>query len=660
MKIKKLSLLSKLFLAFIPVIIVSVIVLTVVITRQINSIESTVYEQEKEFLQKETANNLTVKLESLKNIVISIANNNVVINNMYDEERDVIYDEIFRLREALNLNKSFDNPLIQVVDLQSASYVKSWDRNAYGADVSMRQSIQTVQETLTPFVGAEVTRGGIMMVAAAPLIYIEEDEEPEYLGNIDFILRFTTLLYKNKDAQDTRKMLILVNQSKLEIAKYITKPILINKYYVDHGNEKVDELLIENVKTISFEELQSKGFTTDVNYFYTQVDILNNQNEKIGIMLIAKPIAEVKKTAEEASSSLMSLMSIFLIVSVVIFVVLIILIRVLILRPLDDLAMISRELSSGQGDLTKRLEEKSEDEIGKTTHSFNKFIEKVHVMVLDVIVSGRQTNTDIDNVTQKLTQVHEKMTLERDYLQKAIASNTDVKEMTAHSLEDSIQTSATIDGAVAELGVVYDDITNLVDFVNNVSEKENEISNSLTQLSSEASNVKSVLSIIEDIADQTNLLALNAAIEAARAGEHGRGFAVVADEVRKLAERTQHSLSDINATISIILQSITDASAQIELNAQSVVKLVEHTTNVRTKVLNTSTHIEEASSIAKNSEKIAHSLSGSTNEIIQNISDVDTLSLQNKALLGEIETEVKKVQASSTNLNQQLSLFKVE
>ncbi|MBL1243915.1 MAG: methyl-accepting chemotaxis protein [Sulfurimonas sp.] len=660
MKIKSLSLLSKLFLVFTPVIIICVIILSVVIWRQIDSIEHTVYIQEKEFLQKETANNLSVKLESLKNIVIAIANNNVVINNMYDEEREIIYEEIFRLREALNINKSFDDPLIQIVDLQSASYVKSWDKNAYGADVSMRQSIQTVQNTLKPFVGSEVTRGGIMMVAAAPLIYVEEDEEPEYLGNVDFILRFNTLLYSKKDSTDTRKMLILVNQSKLEISKYITKPILVDKYYVDHGKESIDELLVKNVKTISFEELQSNGFTTDTNYFYTKVDIFNNQNEKIGMILVAKPIDEVKKTAKEATSSLISLMSIFLIVSVVIFVVLIVIIRALILGPLDDLAVISKELSSGQGDLTRRLEEKSNDEIGKTTHSFNKFINKVHLMVLDVIISGRQTYTDIDEVTKKLTQVHGKMTQEREYLKKAIVSNTDVKEMTARSLDNSIQTSATIDNAVEDLSIVYDDITNLVEFVNSVSDKENEISHSLTELSSEASNVKSVLSIIEDIADQTNLLALNAAIEAARAGEHGRGFAVVADEVRKLAERTQHSLSDINATISIILQSITDASVQIDMNAKSVVELVDHTTEVREKVLNTSTHIKEASSIAKNSEKIALSLSSSTSEIIQNISDVDNLSMQNKTLLDEIESEVKTVQDSASNLNQQLGLFKVE
>lgn len=660
MNTKNLSLLSKLFLAFTPVVLISVIILIVVIWNQINSIEQTIYIQEKNLLQKEVQSNLDVKLESLKNIVISLSNNSVIVNNMYDEEREAIYDEISKLRETLNVNKSFKNPLIQVVDLQSASYVKSWDKNAYGADVSMRQSIQIVQKTLKPFVGSEVTRGGIMLVATAPLIYSEEYEEPEYLGNIDFILRLNTLVYSKNDPQDTREMLILVNKSKLETAKYIKEPILIDKYYVDHGNDSVNKSLVNSTRAINFEELEDNGFTVDTKYFYTKIDIVNNQNEIIGIILVAKPIIEVKKTAEEASSSLLFLVTIFLIASLIIFIMLIIVVRILILKPLDELALISHELSSGEGDLTRRLDKKSNDEIGKTTHAFNSFIHKVQAMVLDVIVSGRQTYSDIDEVTQKLNQVHLKMSKERDYLKKVIDSNSSVKDMTAQSLEDSIQTSTTVDSAVEDLSVVYDDITSLVDFVNNVSQKENEISQSLSQLSNEASNVKSILGIIEDIADQTNLLALNAAIEAARAGEHGRGFAVVADEVRKLAERTQHSLADINATISIIVQSITDASSQIDMNAKSVTKLVENTTVVQEKVLNTSSHIKEASVIAKNSESIAQTLLSHTTEITENINNVDSLSIQNKELLDEIVNEVKNVQKSADNLNQQPTLFKVE
>ncbi|MCW8895875.1 MAG: methyl-accepting chemotaxis protein [Sulfurimonas sp.] len=113
-------------------------------------------------------------------------------------------------------------------------------------------------------------------------------------------------------------------------------------------------------------------------------------------------------------------------------------------------------------------------------------------------------------------------------------------------------------------------ISSTVNRIHNVSERENEMVDSLQSLVTNANETKEILATIGDIAEQTNLLALNAAIEAARAGEHGRGFAVVADEVRKLAERTQKSLAETTTTTNVLIQSIADSASSLTSNAKEV------------------------------------------------------------------------------------------
>ncbi len=154
-----------------------------------------------------------------------------------------------------------------------------------------------------------------------------------------------------------------------------------------------------------------------------------------------------------------------------------------------------------------------------------------------------------------------------------------------HILETSGVLNRTIsnitDTTIIEL---KDMIQHAVHRIHDVSQKENEMVGSLQTLVSNANKTKEILSTIGDIADQTNLLALNAAIEAARAGEHGRGFAVVADEVRKLAERTQKSLAETSATTNVLIQSISETSDTLNRNADEVNDISDEVSRISDKM----------------------------------------------------------------------------
>ncbi|HEX5670113.1 MAG TPA: methyl-accepting chemotaxis protein, partial [Sulfuricurvum sp.] len=178
------------------------------------------------------------------------------------------------------------------------------------------------------------------------------------------------------------------------------------------------------------------------------------------------------------------------------------------------------------------------------------------------------------------------------------------------------------------------------------------------QLSSEAAQVKQVLLVISDIAEQTNLLALNAAIEAARAGEHGRGFAVVADEVRKLAERTQKSLSESNATVSIIVQSVSDATDMMSKSASDIKQLGDRAQEVEGIITNSVKEITEAAATAAQTAIDAGIGSTKTREVITQMGEISSLANMNARSVEEIASAVEHMATLAENLNRTLSEFK--
>ncbi len=265
-------------------------------------------------------------------------------------------------------------------------------------------------------------------------------------------------------------------------------------------------------------------------------------------------------------------------------------------------------------------------EYEELVNAVNTFRQKILSVVdlNDLMGDTQKIAKDIDTISLSIERLME----ETDKLSEEIVSSLEIAEVESRK---NIEYSERLQGEIIESSGMIEEaqrgISVLNRDVNEQYEKNIEVSNQLHTLSETTSQIKDVLGMISDIAEQTNLLALNAAIEAARAGEHGRGFAVVADEVRNLAEKTQKSLGEINITINTIVQSVEEVSGRVRDNAESMQKLVETSEN----------SYEKMSSA---NEKIVH---------------VNQLSLEDTENSKIIDAEVKKAKIMVEKLNGKLN-----
>jgi methyl-accepting chemotaxis protein len=181
----------------------------------------------------------------------------------------------------------------------------------------------------------------------------------------------------------------------------------------------------------------------------------------------------------------------------------------------------------------------------------------------------------------------------------------------------------------------------------------------MNTLAEQTAQIRSIIEMIKDIAEQTNLLALNAAIEAARAGEHGRGFAVVADEVRKLAERTQKSLAEIDVTISVVVQSVSTASDNIKENSQKVIDLNENAIKISSLANETKEKTAKSLEITNVAYAKALSITKEIDDLTAGVEEATGLAHENKKIADNLLEVSSNLNLSSAELEQELTIFKV-
>ncbi len=449
------------------------------------------------------------------------------------------------------------------------------------------------------------------------------------------------------------KFITLIAEQKAYIDDFLTfaNPQM-KKLYFEIIN-KPAFIEVEKMRKIAIKKHKIGNFGIDPEYWFKtitkKINYLKFIDDKIA-QIIKKDLNNIKDTAiiDFIIGTIVSLL-------IILFSYYIIRAFSLQLKSLKNLIlMIARDK-----DLSIDVRIYEHDEFGEIRKALKSFLGALHEVMQRAYSSSEENKSVTTTLKNSFDNITENIKKEAEIVMSASQNGEIIKEQLENEAQNSNEVKNEILKANENLKEAVKTIEMTVTNIQTNSDNEYELSNKLIQLSQDAEQVKNILTVIREIADQTNLLALNAAIEAARAGEHGRGFAVVADEVRKLAERTQKSLGEIDATINIIVQAINTASDDMSKNIKNVSDLTQKTINAQEQIENVSKEmnvvVDKVEENVQNIENIVKKME----EFINLMHSIKNLSTKNEQSIVKNKAYIEKIAKLAHELLEEIKQFKI-
>ncbi|ABI40389.1 MULTISPECIES: methyl-accepting chemotaxis protein [Shewanella] len=327
--------------------------------------------------------------------------------------------------------------------------------------------------------------------------------------------------------------------------------------------------------------------------------------------------------------------------------------------PIKNMADNLNDIAKGEGDLTKRLAVKGDDEIAQLGRSFNLFVDKLQTIIGDVAHATAKVKTAANAIHDQTKVMSRQLISHNNETDQVVTAITEMSATASEVAQNTTQVAEATHAATGDVANAQRCVDASLEEISALMAQINNAASNIQSLSEQSQKINSVLSVIGGIAEQTNLLALNAAIEAARAGEQGRGFAVVADEVRNLASRTQSSTLEINEMLSELHKLVSLAVKTMEESQQSCIRSVDSSRAISESLGSVTSAVTAINDMSTQIATAATEQSSVTEEINRNVFAIQEIVNELLHSSEEAASVSQTVSQEGLNLGKLVGQFKI-